>query len=160
MKRYNFILLLLIMCAIFWVILNENYNLESIAIGFIISIICLLILQVFVLDSKVPDISLKLIFNLLVYFICVFFNVFKSSIKVSNSIIQNKSNIDRVIIDLPTKYTFINAIICNSITLTPGTITLEFNEDEAEIMVLNPNNDSKEKLKLDIEKSFRRLKNV
>lgn len=160
MKRYNFVLLLLLMVVGFWLILNEDYSIYNIGIGFIIGIFTLFITQLYVVDSEIPDIQLKLVANLLIYFFHVFAQIFLSSFKVVKSIVKNKSNVDRVVIELPTEYGLINAIICNTITLTPGTITLEMKDKKAEILVLNPDEKSLEVLKKEIERSFRRLKDL
>lgn len=160
MKRYNFVLLLLLILVGFWLILNEDYSIYNIGIGFLIGIFTLFITQLYVLDSEIPDIKLKLVGSLLLYFLYVFVQVFASSFNLVKSILKNQSNVDRVTIDLPTKYGLINAIICNTITLTPGTITLEMNDYEAEIIVLNPDKKSPQLLKEEIEKSFWRLKGL
>lgn len=160
MKRYNFVLILLMMVVGFWLILNEDYSIYNIGVGFIIGIFTLFITQLYVVDSEIPDIQLKLVANLLVYLLYVFMQIFVSSFNIVKSIVKNQSNVDRVIIDLPTEYGLINAIICNTITLTPGTITLEMNDKKAEILVLNPEKKPPDLLKKEIEKSFGRLKNL
>lgn len=160
MKRYNFVLLLLLMVVGFWLVLNEDYSIENIGIAFLIGIFTLFITQLYVVDSEIPDIKLKLVANLLIYFLYVFGQVFVSSFNLVRSILKNQSNVDRVTIDLPTKYGLINAIICNTITLTPGTITLEIDDYKAEIIVLNPDKKPPEQLKEEIEKSFWRLRDL
>lgn len=160
MKRYNFVLLLLLMVVGFWIILNEDYTLRNIGIGFLIGVFTLFITQLYVLDSEIPDIELKVVINLFMYFLYVFGQVFVSSINVVQAILKDKMNVDRIVVDLPTKYGLINAIVCNTITLTPGTMTLEMNGKKAEIVVLNPDKKSPEILKREIEKSFWRLKDL
>ena len=60
-------------------------------------------------------------------------------------------------VDLPSQHKFVNALACNAITLTPGTITLEFNDHQAEILMINPQNRTIDDLRQDIEESFKEL---
>ncbi len=160
MKRYNFVLVLLTLAVLFWLILNEDYSLSNIGLGFLLALITLFITQVFVTDSEIPDIKLSLVFALFVYFLKVFLNVFRSVFTVAKAVLKRNSNVDRVHITLPTEYPFINALICNTITLTPGTITLEFKGQEAEVMVLNPDHLPLAELQRSIEASYERLRDV
>lgn len=160
MSRYNFVLILLLAVSAFWLILTEDYSLANIVVAFLIGIITLFITQLFILDSENPNIQLSLIGCLILYFLKVLLNIFISSFRVLQAVIKNKSNVDRVTIHLPTEYGLINSLICNSITLTPGTITLEMQGSRAEVLVLNPEFKSQEILRHDIESSYERLKNL
>lgn len=160
MKRYNFVLILLLTIVAFWLIISENYSLENVAIAFFIGVFTLFVVQVFVLDSEIPDIKLSLIGKIFIYFIKVIVSIFVSSYYLLKAVLKNQSNIDRVIVELPTEHGFLNALICNCITLTPGTITLEMNDNKAEILVFNPNFKSKEALKKDIESTYESMRNI
>lgn len=161
MKRYNFILILIIMTGIFWLVINESFGLDSIGLALMLSIFILFITQFFVHDSELPDIGISLSFNLLIYLFEVIYQIFKSSIVVSKAMIQGKKGINRVFINLPSNHNLVNAIVCNTITVTPGTITLEMHDDRtAEILVLNPDNKPKRQLQEEIEEGFKRLKNL
>lgn len=161
MKRYNFILLLILLTGAFWLVINESFTLDSIGLALLLSIFILFITQFFVHDSELPDISISLSVNLLIYFVEVFFQIFKSSVSVSKAMIKGNKNIDRVYINLPTEHNLVNAIVCNTITATPGTITLEMKDDgTAEVLVLNMENKSKRKLQEEIEEGFKRLKDL
>lgn len=160
MKRYNFVLILLLTIVAFWLIITENYSLENVGIAFFIGVFTLFVVQVFVLDSEIPDIKLSLIGKGLIYFMKVLVGIFVSSYHLLKAVLKNQSNVDRVIVELPTEHGLLNALICNCITLTPGTITLEMVDNKAEILVFNPNFKSKETLKKDIESTYESMRSL
>lgn len=160
MKRYNFVLFLLCTMVLFWGILNSDLSLENIAIGFMISIAVLFISHVFVSDSDLPDLRLSHLFIVIAYAFVCFIRIIPSSLNVMRAIFKNNSRVERVRVILPSSYKFINALVCNTITLTPGTVTMEFFEKEAEILVINPDNKSHEELIEEIESGFKTLERL
>lgn len=160
MKRYNFVLILLLTIVAFWLIITEDYSLANVGIAFLIGVITLFVVHVFVLDSEIPDIKLSLIGKIFIYFVKVFVEIFISSFRVLKAVLKKQSNVDRVTVELPTEHGLLNALICNFITLTPGTITLEMNNNKAEILVFNPEFKSKETLQKDIESSYESMRGL
>lgn len=160
MKRYNFILFLLSFLVVFWLILNSDFSLDNIAIGFIICILVLLVSHVYVVDSDLPDLSFFDIFIIIRFIFKTFMSILPSSFNVIKAILKKSSRVDRIELELPSNYKFINALVCNAITLTPGTITLEYYENKAEILVINPDNLSRQELISNLENEFKLLENL
>lgn len=160
MKRYNFVLILLLTMVAFWLIITEDYSLANVGIAFFIGVFTLFIVQVFVLDSEIPDIKLSLLGKMSIYFVKVLVGIFISSYRVLKAVLKNQTNVDRVTVELPTEHGLLNALICNSITLTPGTITLEMNGNKVEVLVFNPELKSKETLQKDIESSYESMRDL
>lgn len=157
MKSYNFILFLLCLLVAFWAVLNNDFSLATLGAGFIIGTTILFVSHVFVVDSDLPDLSFHHI-GVLVYFVFkTFLRIVPSSLQVIQAIYKDRAQVDRVMVDLPSQHKFVNALACNAITLTPGTITLEFNDHQAEILMINPQNRTIDDLRQDIEESFKEL---
>lgn len=155
MERYNFVLVLLIMMVVFWLVLNESFQFHDVGVGFVIGILTLFLVQIYVLDSDGKDFNFYLLLVVLKVFAKTVIDILPSAWLVIKSIIMNRMNISRITVALPTKYGFLNALLCNFVTLTPGSITLEKNVHTAEMMVLNPDNLPEDKLVDYIESGWR-----
>lgn len=57
---------------------------------------------------------------------------------IKDILFKNKSNIKIIDVNLDTKSEFSQTLIANSITLTPGTITVEKNGSNLKVLCLNP----------------------
>lgn len=67
------------------------------------------------------------------------FDIYISAFYVIKDILfKNKSDIKIIDIDLSTKSEFHQTLIANSITLTPGTITVEKKGSHLRVLCLNP----------------------
>ncbi|MDO5707854.1 MAG: Na+/H+ antiporter subunit E [Andreesenia angusta] len=158
MKRHNFIMILSIFIFLTWCILNESFSIEYMFAGLVTSLIILMVAERYISDSTMPNISFKYILNFIKYIGIVIFLVYKSAFQIIGAILRREFIVNIVKVDLPTKQDFINSLVCSSITLAPGTITIEKDGRQATVLTLNTQNKTKEELKKEIEDSFKCLK--
>lgn len=120
---------------IFWIILTENFNRERLLIGILICIGVLIFNKDLLNISKTKkcNSSLAKTIKYSVSYICSLIKeIFKSNFHVAKIVLSPKLNISPTIITITTnlKNDFDKTILANSITLTPGTLTLHTNEDK------------------------------
>ncbi len=141
-KDISFVLLF----TCIWFILSEGQGgLINISIGIAISYFCLKI------SSNLLNFDYSKTFYLpvtkvLKYFFYMIFAIYKAGILTSYCIITNKADptfID-ITIDKRIENPFLQHIIGNSITLTPGTITISNQEGKLKVLCLhhNPSDES------------------
>lgn len=157
MRKYSFILIVYVLSVLSWTILNEDLSLSSVGLGFILATFILAFTQGFISDSKMPAISLAYFLKIMKYGVKIIFMIYVSALRVMKGIITGKFDISIVEVKLPSDLEFVNAFICNSITLTPGTLSLEKNEKTAHIVTLNSDLKSDKELKETIERGYKDL---
>lgn len=158
MRKYSFMLILYVTSVLSWTILSEDLSLSSVGLGFILSTFILAFTQGFISDSKMPAIRLGYFMKMIKYAFKTIISVYTSALGVIKSIVQNRFDISIVEVELPSDLEFVNALICNSITLTPGSLSLEQNEKKAHVLLLNQDLKSPEQLKQDVESGYQSLK--
>lgn len=158
MKRHNFIMVLTLLIFITWCILNEDFSVEYMFFGLIASLIILMVAERYIADSTMPNISFSYFLNMFKFIAVVIFTVYKSAFQIIKAIIIRDFSVKIIKVTLPTTQDFINSLVCNSITLAPGTITIDKEQNEAIVLTLNPNDKNKEELKTEIENNFKYLK--
>lgn len=143
----------LIMIA-FWFLLTMDFSLVNILLGLIVSIFVSIASKKILFED---DQSLfkglkgsKLVF----YFIKLFYEIFKSAFIYIHNVISQKYEIVVFDMVLDTLDPVIVGIIANSITLTPGTITIETNGFTITVMQLAKPNSTQAELERPIRDSF------
>lgn len=118
---------------IFWVILNGKITIEIVAFGMLISILVgIFAYGVMGFDfSKEKKISRKLV-PVIIYLIILVYEVIKANFYMINLVLSPKIEIEPKLryftVDL--KSTLSKVVLADSITLTPGTITVLLVDDE------------------------------
>jgi len=130
MKDIKRFLVLFCLLIIFWVLFT-GIELNELILG---SITSLVITFLFYKKAYIfGDIRLnpKAIFFLIIYFFILLFEIVKSNIDVSLRVIQPKLPINPGIVKVETKLKskLGRIVLANSITLTPGTLTVETKEN-------------------------------
>lgn len=124
MKRLLKQFQLYILLMIFWMILNGSIELKDIIYGTAFSV--LVIKMTYHVMFELDDDILKLppAWRFLWFGGIVFVAIIKASFKHVNRIVNNENRYKTFEIELLTKNVVIITLIANAITLTPGTITL------------------------------------
>lgn len=127
-----------ILLTFIWCVLNEQFNITTILSGIFVSFVTFFILKLIQPDVKKQytyNISaLRLIFFLLV----VFKEIYVSAYKAIKHILKNEINPQFVATTSRIKRPWLQALIANSITLTPGTVTIHLHEGNYTILWLYP----------------------
>jgi len=143
-----------IMLFIIWVVLTGSLEVADIVIGIIISgSISFLYLTLFEHKEKFEFINP---FWLLIYLFILIKNIIKSNIYLTKILARKELNLTPAIVAVPTKLKsdWKKLLLANSITLTPGTLTLDIKDDMLFIHIIEYSIDDN---KLDITGEFERI---
>ena len=123
-----------------WIIFNGNVTLEILIFGVVIAAVMLLFM------CKFMDYSLKKELNVykksiwfLAYIVLLLREIIKANLAIIPSILTVEEEMDPIIVKFRTslKSDFTKMLLANSITLTPGTITVALEDDEYTIHCLD-----------------------
>lgn len=127
----------------FWIILCGSLNMETAIIG---SLLCYFIFSfnkdMIIDEEKKGIVNGKTIICAIQYFIILIKEIFKSNFHVAKIVLSPKMNISPQIVTIDTKIKshLYKTVLANSITLTPGTLTLLMEEDKLVIHCLQKEN--------------------
>ena len=126
-----------ILLACVWLVLNETVNVQTIALGFVLSIFCVW------LSGRLLGIDYAETFSLsplssLKYAIILIKEVYAAGIMATIDILRGNIApcIVQITMDTRIKHPFLQSIVANSITLTPGTITIDQKNGELTVLCL------------------------
>lgn len=155
------ILLLAFPMSIGWVILTNQLALDNLILGYLIGVGILLLVRAERDTLKVARLPSQL-FWLGVYVLRLGWDILRSSIDVALLVLRPRLSInpgfERVSTQDPTQDPLIGAISAHAITITPGEMVVDFDENDPTIMVVHCldiesarktlNHDQSERLKL------------
>lgn len=110
-----------------WIILNGKISLEICLFGLVVSVLMFLFICKFMDYSIKKEIRLIKCAPMLVYYLLVLvWEILKANGQVIGMIFNSKYELEPAVVTFrsPIKSRFLNTILANSITLTPGTITV------------------------------------
>ncbi len=121
-----------LLLLLFWIILNGKITAEIIAFGVVISAFIYWVMCKFLEYSPQKDIFIVKNAGWICVYMCVLLiEIFKSAIAVYKSVYSRKIEIQpqMVFFDVDIKSEFLRFVLANSITITPGTITVDVDEN-------------------------------
>lgn len=121
-----------ILLLVFWIILNGKITLEILLIGAVFAAAIFWFMCKFLEYSPKYEICVaKNIIWILTYFVVLLIEIFKSAITVYKLVYSRKIEIQpqMVFFNVDIKSEFLRFVLANSITLTPGTITVDVDEN-------------------------------
>ena len=116
-----------------WIIFNGQFTLEIAAFGVVIAGLVYWFICKFLNYSPKTDIALaKKLFEVLHYIFVLIVEIMKANFAVVKMIMSSKYEIEPVVVKFKTnlKTRPARILLANSITLTPGTITVSLSDDE------------------------------
>ena len=122
-----------ILLLIFWIILNGKITLEILLLGTVFSVAIFWFMCSFLEYSPKYEICVaKNIIWILTYFVVLIIEIFKSAIAVYKRVYSRKIEIQpqMIFFDVDIESEFLRFVLANSITLTPGTITVDVDEKQ------------------------------
>lgn len=116
---------------IVWFLLTTTFHYQEFWVGIIVAFIVALFTNEFYIRLGFPPVSPKRFIFFLWYIIILFFEIIKANFDVASRVIRPSLPINPgvVIIQTKLKSDIAKTILANSITLTPGTFTLDIQED-------------------------------
>ncbi len=133
-----------LLMALTWCILNGDFTITTIASGFIAAGITVFLVRMLFSDND--DIkNYRIQPYLLIWFIVVlFYHIVKSGIATSFAIFRHQ--VSPVVVELDNRIHnhWFQCLVANSITLTPGTVTIDKTDHKLKVLWLYPTTDNKE----------------
>ena len=126
MQKIKSFIFLFIFLFIFWIILNP-LNMQTVFLGLVVVTLLALIFNKNGLILAQYNITPKSIFYSFVYIIVFFIELIKSNFDVAKRVLNPRLPIKPGIVKVKTKLqsNFAKTILANSITLTPGTLSVD-----------------------------------
>jgi multicomponent Na+:H+ antiporter subunit E len=134
-KLVYYVFVITVLCTL-WIILTENISISNILSGFIVGIVCLLITdKVLLLDyyASISEINPLVFMKYIVY---LFSQIYLAGFAAIGRILTGKIDVAVVEIDTNLESNLLTAILANSITLTPGTVTLDKSGNKLKVLWL------------------------
>ncbi len=162
LKRRNSLYLFSILFII-WLALTLSLNWQELLAGLFISIILTKVLSQSYLELGLPPVGIKRIGYFIVYLLVLFKEIFRANIDVAYRVVHPKMPINPgvVVIQTSLKHDIAKLVLANSITLTPGTFTLDIEGERLLIHWINVKaEDMDQATKLIGERFEKYLKNI
>ena len=160
-KKYGTVLLFVLL-LVFWFILSSRVTITITIIGlFVSAMVVFYNYDLIFNEHEASSLTLRVIGRLLTLFFVLIYNIAKSNIEVAKIVLSKKMPIDPgfVTIRNPLKKDLNQAFYANAITLTPGTLTVDMDQEHIVVHGL-----IKEQVHLlegsDLEKAFIALEEV
>jgi len=133
------VLYLFVLSELVWLALTSSFHFQEVIIGISVSFILSLFLSRRYLELGLPPLSLKRIAFFILYILVLFKEMIKANFDVAYRVIHPKMPIKPGIVIIKTglKSDIAKVILANSITLTPGTFTLDIVDDTLLIHWIN-----------------------
>jgi len=157
----DFIYLFVILIAI-WLMLTSSFHWQELIVGASISLVLGLILAKRYSSLGLPPISIKRIIYSIIYILVLLKEIVVANFDVAYRVIHPKMPIKPgiVVIETDLKQNFAKLILANSITLTPGTFTLDIKDDKLLIHWINVQSESIQESTREIGKRFEKYLKV
>lgn len=150
-------LVLIILLTGIWCILSETLSLFTVCLGFFISVISLYILKL-IQPYRNKDYSSSIsIVSILFFFFVLFKDIYFSAFKTIHDLLTNQLNPQFVVTSTKIKRPWLQAIIGNAITLTPGTVTIHVSDGNYTVLWLNPTTIRQKEIKRQLVQNFENI---
>lgn len=149
MHKQNYLIRLILLLSIFWLSLTQSLARINLVTGLVVVMLSAYYYSLFSNENKVTDIYRINPLMIIYYFFYVLYSMFRASFVIICRMIQTSPSPG--IIVLPTKLNgeLAIAILSLSITLTPGTITVDYHEGKLHVLCMY-SNQSMEALKQEV----------
>jgi multicomponent Na+:H+ antiporter subunit E len=120
-----------------WFALTDIKVLQEVIVGVVISVIVSLVAGHFLVTTEKSEHFFKRMTSAVIYFFKFLWEMVKANIHVAYIVLHPKLPIKPGIVKIKTSLTKDSAItiLTNSITLTPGTLTIDVNKEKSEVYV-------------------------
>jgi len=164
-NNYNYIrsfLYLFFILTIIWLILTSSFHWQELATGIILIFFLSLFLHKYYLKLGLPALTLKKIVYFIFYIFVLLVEIIKANFDVAYRVLHPRLPIKPGIVIIRTnlKQDIAKTMLANSITLTPGTFTLDIKEDQLLIHWIYVRSEDPEKASMIIGEKFEKYLRV
>ncbi|NDL67426.1 Na+/H+ antiporter subunit E [Anaerotalea alkaliphila] len=125
MGKIRFYLGMVLVLGVLWMVLNEGVSLARFVAGCLLGVLALYITDQFLLFYRYRDAYRIPLLWLAGYFLFLVVQIYLAGFSTMRMILTGKINPDLVEIQTDIKNEFLVCLLANSITLTPGTVTVD-----------------------------------
>ena len=136
-NKYLFYSQLYLLTTLFWIALFEKADLITVLSGLILSIVIIIFTEKYLLKDSFYHLFSFNLLKLLVYFFILLYEIYANALITIYQIITLQVNPDIIEVHTDLKTNTQKSILANSITLTPGTVTIELGEKNLKVLWLN-----------------------
>ncbi|MDN6385864.1 MAG: Na+/H+ antiporter subunit E, partial [Alkalibacterium sp.] len=158
LKNMGIILLL----SIIWVILVEQFSVPTFFMGLVVSIIVVFFTNRFLLNDDYQRAYMLGPLTFLEYGLRLFKGIWFSGFSVIPHILSGEADVQIITCETKLKDELLITILANSITLTPGTVTVDKKGSRLQVLALNPpadDDDARDVIPYKLEKVLLRYEN-
>lgn len=148
---------LFILLYLFWIVLSSNFKITNLLIGAIISLLVIIISYEISYDNEGFKYKFPSFYILIKYSIILFIEIYKSSFIHIRRILKCDCSPIIIKVKLEIEDPFIITIISNSITLTPGTITVDTNGNELTVLCIEDDGENGKSYARTIKERFEKI---
>lgn len=127
----------IVLLMLVWIILFEDFNLLIFLSGIVISILVVLFTDRFLLKGNYEHSYMIGLKTLVRYSVVLTYEIYLAGIDVIPNILTGKADIKMIKCDTKLTNELLIDILANSITLTPGTVTVEKRGSKLLVLALN-----------------------
>ena len=138
MKKQFYYFQLVLIFTIFWIVLFERVTLMILLTAPLISLFSILISEKYLLKYSYFDLYYFNVFWLIKYSFYLLLEIYKSGLSIIPNIISGHASPDIVEIYTDLDSNLQLALLANSITLTPGTITMDIEGQRLKVLWMDP----------------------
>lgn len=146
-----------LLLVLLWCILSEDFSFQSLGIGLLFTTVTIIIVHFIFSDNddvknyRVPP---RLLF---LYFFVLLWHILIAGVDVAKAVITDKTNPTVVTVRTTVNNHWFQCLIANSITLTPGTVTIDKTDHDLQVLWLCPTTDDPEEMAEAILGPFERI---
>lgn len=142
-------------CTVFWCILHESFQPDKLIVGFVLSVFVVLFYERFL---SLPYFSYHFPLRLAIpYILLLLFQIVKSGLGAVKILLKNEVSPTIVIIPSKLHNEWFRTLVANSITLTPGTVSIDMAKHYYVVLCLAPYGSNPEECYAQIVEPFEKL---
>ena len=119
-----------------WIILTERVTLLSVAVGLAVSVLCIIFCRMFLPMERLKGIKF---FRFFLYIFYLIGQMYVAAVSTVRLVIKG-ARTEIVEVETGIKNEFLRVMLANSITLVPGSVTLDIKEDRLTVLLLTDKN--------------------
>jgi multicomponent Na+:H+ antiporter subunit E len=123
--------------TVVWVILEEELSVQTVLTGAVLGFLTLLIVDRYVLRGDYEKLYSMSVATVISYPVALVVQIYIAGFHALHRLVIGRTNVDVVEITTTLDDDFRIALLANSITLTPGTVTVERNGDRLNVIWLD-----------------------
>ncbi|TYQ15599.1 UNVERIFIED_CONTAM: multicomponent Na+:H+ antiporter subunit E [Acetivibrio alkalicellulosi] len=157
MKKLIYYLKITGLSLIIWIILSESISLYNLTLGVFFTFLSIFIVEKILglnYFNIIHNLKLKIVVKYAIYLI---YQIYFSGFSAISKIISGKTNVGIVEISTNLKDDMFISLLANSITLTPGTVTLDKSGNKLKVLCLDIVTYESEKAGKLIKKDFEKI---